>query len=73
MRSAWSPHKAKTVVLECGHIELDWPMVKMLGSMVKDAYCETCTAWIPIWRDATMTERVVGLSEPQTLPVDPPF
>jgi hypothetical protein len=61
------------VLAGCGHIELEATVIKVLGSMVKDVYCENCDEWRPIERESTALERA-GMTITQTeLPINPPF
>lgn len=46
-RAVWRPNTAAVVITRCGHIELEWELIRILGSkFVKHVYCETCREWV---------------------------
>ena len=46
-RASWRPNTAAVVITTCGHIELEWEIVRVLGGkFVKHVYCEICGEWM---------------------------
>jgi hypothetical protein len=73
-RAPWQPRNARTVILEgCGHVELAWPLVRIIGSITDSVYCETCKEWRNLWRTATAAEAAGITLDVLPYPDDPPF
>lgn len=73
-RAPWTPNKAKTIIIDgCGHITIEWPVLRVLGTFVDAVYCEECNEWREIWREATPAERAGIVIPPPTLDDNPPF
>lgn len=55
-RASWRPNTAAVVITKCGHIELEWELIRNLGGhFVKHVYCETCREWVT-YKRATAKE-----------------
>lgn len=62
-KAPWSPRNSRRVVLECGALEFDWPVIKAIGAfgpMAERVYCEAHSEWHRIWKDATLKDVLRG-------------
>lgn len=67
-RRHWQPNTARVVITKCGHIELEWEILVVLGTkFVPHVYCETCDQWVT-YKRATAREiiavRIANSTEP---------
>jgi hypothetical protein len=67
-RRHWQPNTARVVITKCGHIELEWEILAVLGTkFVPHVYCETCEQWVT-YKRATAQEiiatRIANNTEP---------
>ena len=72
-REPSTEHRAPYVMGKCGHVLVEWAMVKTLRSLAPEIYCETCIAWVKYGGRPTVGQ-LIGLDPPSgELPLEAPF
>jgi hypothetical protein len=56
-RAPWAPNRLENDTLGCGHTDIPWPVVKVLGSDVSSVWCELCGKWVD-YREGSKVKRV---------------
>jgi hypothetical protein len=71
-RAPWTPARSRDVVIDgCGHVTIEWNIIRTLGSLAEKIWCETCEEWRYLWRRATAAE-IAGIV-PAEIPDECPF